>query len=59
MSAPARARYPWLLPADHPLYHPFYGFNRPMTGKAYRNALAAFARRFARELAAYEAAKGT
>ena len=46
-------RYPWLLPADHPLFRTFYGFNRPMTSAQYRNALAALSRRFVRDLAAY------
>lgn len=50
-------KYPWLLPSDHPLYHPFYGFARPMTGRDYRRALAALSRRFARDLAAYGGAK--
>ena len=51
------ARYPWHLPSDHPLYHPFYGFNRPMTRAQYRSALAAWARRFKRELAEYESGR--
>lgn len=51
----ARApRYPWLLPTEHPLYRPFLGFSRPMDSKASRRALAAVARSFARELAAFE-----
>lgn len=49
------ARYPWLLPADHPLYRPFLGFARPMSSSAQRRALAAIARAFARDLAAYRA----
>lgn len=51
------ARYPWLLPSEHPLYRPFLGFSRPMDRKAYARALAAVARSFARELAAFEAAR--
>lgn len=50
-------RYPWLLPSDHPLYRPFYGFARPMTGRDYRRALAALSRTFVRDLAAYDARK--
>lgn len=47
------AKYPWLLPADHPLYQPFLGFSRPMSRRQQANALARFARSFARDLRTY------
>ena len=50
-----KARYPWLLPSDHPLYRPFLGFSRPMGAAEQRRAMAALARRLARELARWEA----
>lgn len=52
-----KAKYPWLLPSSHPLYHPYYGFSRVMTSSATNRALAAWARRFAKDLAAFDAGK--
>lgn len=46
-------RYPWLLPADHPLYQPWLGFSRPVSAAQARRGLDRIARRFRRELAAY------